>query len=462
MPPPAGGSRGIAAGVALAPRRDDQHCRHRDHEAPSPMRRLSRTEETGVMHPSHGRRRLRLSAALSLAAPPSLALPALALLLLSAPLPAVSGPIKCPRGNTWDLRLESCRACSVCSDPRAPVVVVPCEPHRDTQCGTLSALGIDWSFAAPRAHNHHHQHQKGARRPVDGATTRARSPGGGAAPSQKPLLPPRHVTRGPTTPPPPRLMEPASRRVPRPRAREEEEARDALGSGLHAVAARPLYLETLPSGFRREGMFLLPEGSGGSAPGVEVTSSAGDSGSSSEGEEGASIAEWGWRHWLAAGVSMAVVCVLVLVLAPSALKGLRKRCSYPGSTGRHRDKEKGQHGKIVKSDQAVTKSSKRNGGLSLHSSSHRVLHLEELLASGRGSQRQESKNVYVENTAGGVENLLLPPANSSVLVASISPGLVQTVRVEIQEDGKNRRLSTNCLGLDCASRTMFIGRSSAV
>ncbi|XP_071452962.1 uncharacterized protein wgn [Hetaerina americana] len=447
MHPPAGG--GIAGFLALtAPK--GEPLRPRDAHSP---RRFPRAKSTGVMLPNHRRRRLRLFAALP-PVPLFLALPLLALLLLSAPLPAASGPITCPKGNTWDSRLESCRACSHCTDVRAPYVLLPCEPHRDTQCGPLSALGIDWSFLAGSRRSRAQQQQlKRGRRPG------GQSPGGGtvAAARSRPASgsragPPRYPSSSPpTTPSPAGPLDAAAPSHPRPRGSHGVGAAAAGRSVPPEVAARLMDLEAGSSG-SREDLFLLPEGS-------ESRTGGGDSASSGVED----VSPWGWRHWLAAGVSIALVCALALVLAPSALKGLRKRCSHPGRKGRHRDKTKGQHNKIVKSDQTLAKSSQRTGdrGRGLHSSNHHTLNMEELLASGWGSLRLESKNVYIEDAPGGAEKLL-PPQNTSVLVASTSPGMVQSVRVELQEDIKNKKLSSNCLGLDCASRTMFIGRSSSV
>lgn len=70
-------------------------------------------------------------------------------LLVSTALASV-----CPPGEKyWNSSLESCVNCTRC-DPALHVVLRPCEVHRDTVCGPLSNLDIDWSWL----HKHHKRH----------------------------------------------------------------------------------------------------------------------------------------------------------------------------------------------------------------------------------------------------------------------------------------------------------------
>lgn len=78
----------------------------------------------------------------------------------------------------WSEEEGACVKCSRCEQPDARVVLRPCQVHRDTVCGPLSSLPIDWPWAKhrtppppqtvttehhhsrPRSHAHQHAHQQ--------------------------------------------------------------------------------------------------------------------------------------------------------------------------------------------------------------------------------------------------------------------------------------------------------------
>lgn len=50
----------------------------------------------------------------------------------------------CPKHTWWDQSRDACIRCTVCVEQS--VVLRPCQFHKDTVCGTLEDLEIDWSF----------------------------------------------------------------------------------------------------------------------------------------------------------------------------------------------------------------------------------------------------------------------------------------------------------------------------
>ncbi|XP_039280065.1 uncharacterized protein LOC111054411 isoform X2 [Nilaparvata lugens] len=70
----------------------------------------------------------------------------------------------------WSEEAGACVKCSRCEQAHAPVVLRPCQVHRDTVCGPLSALPIHWPWQAhahtrqsvthhrARSHAHEHDH----------------------------------------------------------------------------------------------------------------------------------------------------------------------------------------------------------------------------------------------------------------------------------------------------------------
>lgn len=84
----------------------------------------------------------------------------------------------CPPGEQyWNPEQETCVNCTRC-DTKGHVVLRPCEVHRDTLCGPLSELEIDWSWLAGRKqhrrHNRkHHHHNYGEHRSWDSVTETA-------------------------------------------------------------------------------------------------------------------------------------------------------------------------------------------------------------------------------------------------------------------------------------------------
>lgn len=54
----------------------------------------------------------------------------------------------CPSSHWLNTALDACEPCSDCVDDRS-IVLRPCQPHRDTVCGTLNDLEFEWSWMAP-------------------------------------------------------------------------------------------------------------------------------------------------------------------------------------------------------------------------------------------------------------------------------------------------------------------------
>lgn len=52
----------------------------------------------------------------------------------------------CPDHTWWDQKSDSCAGCTICEEQT--IVLRPCQIHKDTVCGTLQDLEIDWSFLA--------------------------------------------------------------------------------------------------------------------------------------------------------------------------------------------------------------------------------------------------------------------------------------------------------------------------
>ncbi|XP_065335072.1 uncharacterized protein LOC135936245 [Cloeon dipterum] len=72
-------------------------------------------------------------------------------LLLVAAAVAVASP-PCPKGHGfWDTNRQECAQCKVCSHNE--VVLMPCQPYKDTLCGPMSALNIKWPWRQPAAAN---------------------------------------------------------------------------------------------------------------------------------------------------------------------------------------------------------------------------------------------------------------------------------------------------------------------
>lgn len=54
----------------------------------------------------------------------------------------------CPKGlSFWDTDQQQCNQCSACAVNE--VVLMPCQPYKDTVCGPISALNINWAFLQP-------------------------------------------------------------------------------------------------------------------------------------------------------------------------------------------------------------------------------------------------------------------------------------------------------------------------
>ncbi|KAF2899673.1 hypothetical protein ILUMI_06500 [Ignelater luminosus] len=87
----------------------------------------------------------------------------------------VSGPLKwlliltsvsfvtasvCPQGKQFlKQELQTCVNCTICDSKRGEVVLRPCEVHRDTICGPLSELTLNWKFSQqPQSENRHRHH----------------------------------------------------------------------------------------------------------------------------------------------------------------------------------------------------------------------------------------------------------------------------------------------------------------
>ncbi|XP_059489990.1 uncharacterized protein LOC132205127 [Neocloeon triangulifer] len=68
------------------------------------------------------------------------------LVLLAAALAVASPP--CPKGHGfWDMSGQKCTQCTVCAHNE--VVLLPCQPYKDTMCGPISALNINWPWQRP-------------------------------------------------------------------------------------------------------------------------------------------------------------------------------------------------------------------------------------------------------------------------------------------------------------------------
>lgn len=54
----------------------------------------------------------------------------------------------CPKGlSFWDTDQQQCNQCSACVVNE--VVLLPCQPYKDTVCGPISALNINWAWLQP-------------------------------------------------------------------------------------------------------------------------------------------------------------------------------------------------------------------------------------------------------------------------------------------------------------------------
>lgn len=49
----------------------------------------------------------------------------------------------CLDQSWWDERTDSCIECTICDEQS--IVLRPCQPHKDTFCGTLNDLEYDWN-----------------------------------------------------------------------------------------------------------------------------------------------------------------------------------------------------------------------------------------------------------------------------------------------------------------------------
>lgn len=56
----------------------------------------------------------------------------------------------CPQRFWWDQTKDSCIECSICDENT--IVLRPCQPHKDTVCGTLNDIEFefDWLQAAQK------------------------------------------------------------------------------------------------------------------------------------------------------------------------------------------------------------------------------------------------------------------------------------------------------------------------
>lgn len=54
----------------------------------------------------------------------------------------------CPTTHWLSTARNACVPCTECADDRS-IVLRPCQPHRDTVCGTLNDLEFEWSWMAP-------------------------------------------------------------------------------------------------------------------------------------------------------------------------------------------------------------------------------------------------------------------------------------------------------------------------
>ncbi|KAF5282036.1 hypothetical protein FQA39_LY00560 [Lamprigera yunnana] len=68
----------------------------------------------------------------------------------------------CPQGKQFlHQDLQVCVNCTICDNEKGQVVLRPCEVHRDTICGPLSELALNWKFLQPLSENRHrHEHHK--------------------------------------------------------------------------------------------------------------------------------------------------------------------------------------------------------------------------------------------------------------------------------------------------------------
>uniref|UniRef100_A0A1Y1LVQ0 TNFR-Cys domain-containing protein n=1 Tax=Photinus pyralis TaxID=7054 RepID=A0A1Y1LVQ0_PHOPY len=75
---------------------------------------------------------------------------------------SLGASLVCPQGKQFlHHNLQICVNCSVCDNEKGQVVLRPCEVHRDTICGPLSELSLDWKFLQPQSENRHrHEHHR--------------------------------------------------------------------------------------------------------------------------------------------------------------------------------------------------------------------------------------------------------------------------------------------------------------
>lgn len=50
----------------------------------------------------------------------------------------------CSNKFWWDSESDSCIECTECDDQM--IILRPCQPHKDTVCGTINDLDFDWSW----------------------------------------------------------------------------------------------------------------------------------------------------------------------------------------------------------------------------------------------------------------------------------------------------------------------------
>ncbi|XP_018331230.1 tumor necrosis factor receptor superfamily member wengen isoform X2 [Agrilus planipennis] len=82
--------------------------------------------------------------------------------------PCLARSLICPQGKQFlDTERQRCANCTICDHAKGLVVLRPCEVHRDTICGTINELTLDWSLypGAPEQthhnrHNHHRHHHE--------------------------------------------------------------------------------------------------------------------------------------------------------------------------------------------------------------------------------------------------------------------------------------------------------------
>ncbi|KAK4886351.1 hypothetical protein RN001_002622 [Aquatica leii] len=85
----------------------------------------------------------------------------LQLLLIISSL-CVGSALVCPQGKQFlHQNLQICVNCTLCDNEKGQVVLRPCEVHRDTICGPLSKLTLNWKFLQPQSENRHrHEHHR--------------------------------------------------------------------------------------------------------------------------------------------------------------------------------------------------------------------------------------------------------------------------------------------------------------